>query len=1849
MQSKKILSVKLLTNFKKYSINYFNNTHMKKIFTLSLLFVFSLSFSQTFILPSVGVQSTYCGGCPQGGCSGTLLDPGGAANYPNSVNQIYQTFCPTVAGNCVKVTFTSYNTELGFDYLTVGNGPAQNSAVFTGAPAAAGGQIWGTPATPFSYQANNSSGCLTFRFNSDNIFNYAGFTASLSCVPCATAGVTGNSDACSSTFICSNLGFNDISNGPGLNPTEGCGGANCVTGENYSNWYTFTAAATGVLTFTIDPNVNTEDFDFAVFGPNPTCGSLGTPVRCSYAANSSFTGLGNGAVDNSEDVAGNGWVAPLNVTAGQTYMLMVNNWTAGGAGFNILFGGALGVLAPAVNSTSICAGQSAILTATPTTTGGTYTWSPGGANTQTISVSPGSTTSYSVIYSTGGCTSPASSLATVTVNSLPTANAGTTATLTCAAPTAVLSGSGGGTYAWTGPGITGGAATSTPTVNAAGNYSLAVTSAAGCTSTLASVAISQNTTAPSPTASNSTTLSCVVNTVALTGGPASGVTYQWSGPGFSGGTTSQNAIATAAGTYTLKVTDAVNGCTATAVTTVAQNTTAPSPTASNSTTLTCSNLTAALTGGPGAGVTYQWLGAGFSGGTTSQNATATAPGTYTLIVTSTANSCTAAATAAVTQNTTAPSPTASNSTTLTCSNLTAALTGGPGAGVTYQWNGAGFSGGTTSQNATATAPGTYTLVVTSTVNSCTAAATVAVTQNTTAPSPTASNSATITCTNTTVALSGGPGAGVTYQWSGAGFSGGTTSQNATATAPGTYTLVVTSTANSCTAAATTVVSQNVTPPTPTASNSTTLTCGTTTVALTGGPAAGVTYQWSGAGFSGGTTSQNATATAAGTYTLKVTDAVSSCTAQATTVVSQNITPPSPTASNATTLTCATTTAALTGGPAAGVTYQWLGSGLSGGTTSQNATATAPGTYTLVVTSAANSCTASAATTVSQNTTAPIPSASNSGSLTCTVNTITLTGTSGGSYSWSGPSIVSGGTTANPVVNQIGTYTVLVTAANGCTATANTTVSQNTTTPSVTMPSTQTITCASPTVSLIGSAGPSSCTPVWTGGACGGSTTYTAQACSPNTYTLTVTNPLNGCVNSGTVDVVPSIGIPVVTTSNSGSITCTTNTIEVTATTTMTPVSYSWTGPSAVLGSSSSTGTVSVGGTYQCVVTNTLSGCSSTVTTLVNTNTTVPTATINISGVLTCSVTSVDLTSSLAGMNYTWSPQAVNTSSTTSSVAGPCTLTVMDPSNGCTFTATATVTQNTTTPTGLSAGTNQILTCTSTSVTLSGSVTTPTNASVNWTGAGVCGTATSLSSAACSAGIYTLTATDGTNGCSSTSTVQIFPNAGAPTATISSTALVIDCNNATQSVTVTSTPNSGVTYSWNTPPSAVSASGDVATFNSPNTYICTITNTVSNCSTPVQVVVTTNTTIPTIAISGSQTLTCANPTAVISTTTTPTSGLSYTWTSAVVSGSGTGTVTVNAAGVYSVVVTDPANGCVNTASTQVTSSANVPSATITATSTNSVITCANPTVTLAASVLPSATYSYTWLPSGNTSATENATSANVYSVLVLNSTTGCSTTAQFTVTGNTTPPTVTTSNTTIPCGSPSVTIGANASNVSYGWTTSNGTIISGASTSNPVAGSAGDYQVTVTDNTNGCTNTATVTVTSVAVTAAFTANPTSGTAPLLVDFTNQTPGVGNIYSWNFGDDNNNTSALTNPNHTYNTTGTYTVVLLVTDASGLCSATASVAIDVFENSSIVVPNVFTPNGDNKNDVFRITTTGIKDLNCDIFNRWGTKVANISGVNGFWDGSNVNDGTFFFILTATGFDGTEYKQQGYINLFK
>jgi gliding motility-associated-like protein len=84
-----------------------------------------------------------------------------------------------------------------------------------------------------------------------------------------------------------------------------------------------------------------------------------------------------------------------------------------------------------------------------------------------------------------------------------------------------------------------------------------------------------------------------------------------------------------------------------------------------------------------------------------------------------------------------------------------------------------------------------------------------------------------------------------------------------------------------------------------------------------------------------------------------------------------------------------------------------------------------------------------------------------------------------------------------------------------------------------------------------------------------------------------------------------------------------------------------------------------------------------------------------------------------------------------------------------------------------------------------------------------------------------------------------------------------------------------------------------------------------------------------------------------------------------------------------------------------------------------------------------------------------------------------------------------------------------------------------------------------------------------------------------------------------------------------------------------------------SHIVLPNVFTPNEDSVNDVFRPLLDEITDLHCTIYNRWGTLIFESDMLRCFWDGRTTSgepccDGTYFCVVSATGVDGKKYKEK-------
>ncbi|MEI8202567.1 MAG: gliding motility-associated C-terminal domain-containing protein [Bacteroidota bacterium] len=199
---------------------------------------------------------------------------------------------------------------------------------------------------------------------------------------------------------------------------------------------------------------------------------------------------------------------------------------------------------------------------------------------------------------------------------------------------------------------------------------------------------------------------------------------------------------------------------------------------------------------------------------------------------------------------------------------------------------------------------------------------------------------------------------------------------------------------------------------------------------------------------------------------------------------------------------------------------------------------------------------------------------------------------------------------------------------------------------------------------------------------------------------------------------------------------------------------------------------------------------------------------------------------------------------------------------------------------------------------------------------------------------------------------------------------------------------------------------------------------------------------------------------------------------------------------------------------------------------------------------------------------------------------------------------------------------------------------------------GNYSVTVTD-ANTCTKSNSSSLTyNTAINAGFSANPQTGGPPLNVSFTYNGTGA-TIWNWNFGD--GSTSTISNPSHIFDSIGTYTVTLIVSSGTpDFCLDTAKMTIIVQKPSLIIIPNVFTPNGDGSNDEFIIQYREIKSFKCTVFNRWGKKIYEWTDVSKGWDGKTNSgglaaDGVYYYIISATGTDNVEYNLNGSITIIR
>jgi len=651
-----------------------------------------------------------------------------------------------------------------------------------------------------------------------------------------------------------------------------------------------------------------------------------------------------------------------------------------------------------------------------------------------------------------------------------------------------------------------------------GKYSLIVISVGGgkfCRDT-ASVSVVGSTSVPTANAGPPKTLSCDVTEVQLQGTGSTGpqFVYLWTasnGGNIVMGSNTPTPIVNQPGTYTLRVTNTVNGCTAESFVQVDANLTPPQVSVQSGefnceVTFFTLNVTTDATA-----PTYAWSGPnGYSSSLASP--LVNVEGIYTVTITNGngSNGCTATATASVTANTAPPGATATGA-VLTCATTTAVISGNSSApNSVFKWTGPdGFISDL--QNPSITAPGVYTLEVTAS-NFCTSTATTSVTLNTTPPGASLSVSGNLNCNAPSVNVivaSTAPANRLNHVWTLPDGSTVPTGSNAVwaATQPGAYSVVVTDSLNGCTSTASAPVVKNA-DVTASAALGQDVSCfgqnNGSASSTAGGGTGSFAYKWN-----NGVTTAAITGLVAGTYTVTVNDS-NNCSATASVTVTQ----PTLLAANASatpqTLNGAsdgTATATPTGGTSP-YTYQW-----NTAATPPAISGLLPGAYTVTVTDTKN-CSSIETVTVnafnctiqaSVNPTNATCNGANNGAASLTVTIATPPYT----YQWS-----NGATT--PTVSDLapGAYSVTVTDASNCPSQLSFTISE----PNA-VKANAVSTDASGPVAQDGaaSAGPTGGTPPYTYLWSNDSTTASINGIAPGSYTVTVTDA-NNCTAVQTVVV-----------------------------------------------------------------------------------------------------------------------------------------------------------------------------------------------------------------------------------------------------------------------------------------------------------------------------------------------------------------------------------------------------------------------------------------------------------------------------------------------------------------------------------------------------------------------------------------------------------------------------------------------------------------------------------------------------------------------------------------------------------
>lgn len=761
----------------------------------------------------------------------------------------------------------------------------------------------------------------------------------------------------------------------------------------------------------------------------------------------------------------------------------------------------------------------------------------------------------------------------------------------------------------------------------------------------------------------------------------------------------------------------------------------------------------------------------------------------------------------------------------------------------------------------------------------------------------------------------------------------------------------------------------------------------------------------------------------------------------------------------------------------------------------------------------------------------------------------------------------------------------------------------------------------------------------------GGNASTATSLAAGNYACTITDA-NGCTNTQTFTITSPSAISLATSSTPSVCGSPNGSASVVASGGTGGYSYSWS-PS---GGTAATENGLLGGSYVVTVTD-ANGCVATATVNV-VGASTPTATITASTNILCNggnngSATVTPSGGSAPYTYSWSPSGGTGATETGLTAGTYTCTITD-SDGCSATDSVTLTEPPLLTSSISSS-NILCNGAATGSATMNPVGGNPGYTYSWSPAGGSGPMAN----GLTAQSYTCTVTDA-NGCLTSSTV-LLTEPPALTTTFSQVDELCHGGNNGSATVNPSGGAPGYAYSWS--PSGGNAATAPSLFA--GFYTCTITD-ANGCTISQTFNITEPLTV--VASSGPVTNVDCFGQSTGSVAVTQSGGVgpyTYTWSPNV---SATNSATNIPAGAYVITVTD-ANGCPSTITMTVTEP---PLLTLQASAAPAVICNGQQTMLSAVPGGGVQAYNVVWNPGNMTGNSQNVspTATTTYTITVTDAN-GCTATTTAGIAVNPVPVAAFSANVVAGCTPVCVdfsdlsTIAAPGVIAAWDWDFGDGNT---STSQNPTHcyTTPGVYTVILTaKSSDGCTNTITMTnyVSAYVVPVAdFTMNPQPTTVfNAQIYFTDQSSNA-SAWTWSFGDVQNSSSNLQNPTFTYFAPECYQVSLTVTSANG-CWDSISHPVCIDPDVSIYVPNAFTPNDDNNNEVFIPVAIGIDPAKYQfwIFDRWGNLIFTTTDMAMGWDG-NVQGhplpcqvDTYVWKILATDTKGVTYKRIGSVSLIR